>query len=493
MAHDAEPTIFVSYRRSDSSGSSRVLVQELAARFGAERVFQDISDIAPGDDFPEAILKNLKNSTVVVAVIGPGWRGARRFGRSRIMHSGDWVRRELEAAAGLPATILPVLVNGAAPPKESELPSSLSYLATLNAQSLRPDRWDDDVEAFHQSVEQAHAKAGADGNALIESRSRKALAVQRRRQIFSGAGAAISVACLAGLAFWFWPQPQPLGAVSVLRTPAGSQALDIGFWNLKRLAGSRLESREDPRLDRVVNELVALNLDIYNLAEVDEKAVELLVSRMARRGIQVGALHQNAIGNMDLAVLFRRDRVQCSKDDDVYQANEIKLKQKDPATGRRAFPRAPLFYICRGGRLTSPVSVAHVHFKSMFGGQGKTQTRRQLASIILGEIMAGRKRAIVGGTFNAFPKEVLELFSGLEEVGKLVRLFEPGGDAVTWIGTGRFKSATLDYIWASRDLPIAGVGDGAYAVVRLDRAKPGYRTEVSDHLPLVLSISYEAQ
>ena len=46
-AHDG-PTVFVSYRRSDSPSAARQVADALRARFGAEQVFFDTRDLAPG-------------------------------------------------------------------------------------------------------------------------------------------------------------------------------------------------------------------------------------------------------------------------------------------------------------------------------------------------------------------------------------------------------------------------------------------------------------
>ena len=49
-AHDG-PTVFVSYRRSDSPSAARQVADALRARFGAEQVFFDTRDLAPGTDW----------------------------------------------------------------------------------------------------------------------------------------------------------------------------------------------------------------------------------------------------------------------------------------------------------------------------------------------------------------------------------------------------------------------------------------------------------
>jgi hypothetical protein len=43
--------VFLSYRRSDTAGHVGRLHDHLAGRFGADRVFMDVGDIAAGEDF----------------------------------------------------------------------------------------------------------------------------------------------------------------------------------------------------------------------------------------------------------------------------------------------------------------------------------------------------------------------------------------------------------------------------------------------------------
>ena len=43
--------VFISYRRDDSAGHAGRLQDGLAERFGAGRVFMDVSDLQPGQDY----------------------------------------------------------------------------------------------------------------------------------------------------------------------------------------------------------------------------------------------------------------------------------------------------------------------------------------------------------------------------------------------------------------------------------------------------------
>jgi hypothetical protein len=133
--------IFISYRRSDSSGHAGRLEADLERRLGP-RLFMDVSDIAPGDEFPRVIARELQSCGAVLAIIGPGWREA--FATSR---SGpDYVLLELgQALAHQGITVIPVLIRGAVLPSAAELPTELQALADRQAVAIRDDRWDDDV------------------------------------------------------------------------------------------------------------------------------------------------------------------------------------------------------------------------------------------------------------------------------------------------------------------------------------------------------------
>ena len=43
--------VFISYRRQDTAWPARQLYDVLVAELGADRVFKDVDDIEPGDDF----------------------------------------------------------------------------------------------------------------------------------------------------------------------------------------------------------------------------------------------------------------------------------------------------------------------------------------------------------------------------------------------------------------------------------------------------------
>ena len=66
-------SIFINYRRDDSSGYAIHLYDRLADCFGRDHIFMDLDQIAPGDDFHDVINEKLKSVQVAVVLIGKHW------------------------------------------------------------------------------------------------------------------------------------------------------------------------------------------------------------------------------------------------------------------------------------------------------------------------------------------------------------------------------------------------------------------------------------
>ena len=67
------PSIFISYRRSDSIDVTGRIYDRLAANFGKDAIFKDVDNIPLGADFREYLKDTLNQCGVVLAVIGPTW------------------------------------------------------------------------------------------------------------------------------------------------------------------------------------------------------------------------------------------------------------------------------------------------------------------------------------------------------------------------------------------------------------------------------------
>jgi hypothetical protein len=90
----------------------------------------------PGQDFAAVIDNAIRQSSVLIALIGPKWLTATHRGRRRLDSPNDLVRREIESALSLKLPVIPVLVDDARMPTSAQLPRSIADLAKCNAYSL---------------------------------------------------------------------------------------------------------------------------------------------------------------------------------------------------------------------------------------------------------------------------------------------------------------------------------------------------------------------
>jgi hypothetical protein len=149
-------SIFISYRREDAAGHAGRLCDRLSSRFGDDRVFMDVQDIQPGQNFPQSIDTTIARCDCVIAVIGPRWlellqaRGA----------GEDYVRREIGSALKRGITVVPVLTGNARMPPPHDLPQDLSRLSHINALEVRDERFKDDVARLESLLHQLIAGRG---------------------------------------------------------------------------------------------------------------------------------------------------------------------------------------------------------------------------------------------------------------------------------------------------------------------------------------------
>jgi TIR domain-containing protein len=138
--------IFVSYRRGDSEGQARALVQALTQHVGKKSVFMDVDGIEPGRDFRQVLNERLASCDMMLVIIGKGWLSATNpAGKRRLDDPRDFVRQEVAAALKRNIPVTPVLVQGASMPSADELPEELQDLTYRHSFELGHNRWDSDV------------------------------------------------------------------------------------------------------------------------------------------------------------------------------------------------------------------------------------------------------------------------------------------------------------------------------------------------------------
>jgi hypothetical protein len=157
------PTIFISYRRSDSEMAAGRLRDALVLHFGDEQIFRDKEVLLPGVDWRDSVGLALgEPTTVVLALIGAGWVSEQGRDGQRLIDDIDNANRfELESAlsGGLPT--IPVLVGNTQMPHANELPEALRALTRINAVRLRDDDWTADIRRVIAALEERGVKPGS--------------------------------------------------------------------------------------------------------------------------------------------------------------------------------------------------------------------------------------------------------------------------------------------------------------------------------------------
>ncbi len=168
------PRITVSYRRKDTDAITGRIFDRLVLHYGRGSVFRDIDNIPPGVDFREHINNALRNTDILIAVVGRKWLGPVKAGKARIANKDDPVRLEVETALQGGVTVIPVLVGDAKMPTAAELPKSLEKFAFRHA--LRIDSGQD-FEQHTERLIRAMDRSLGKGGRLADRVSQSALAV----------------------------------------------------------------------------------------------------------------------------------------------------------------------------------------------------------------------------------------------------------------------------------------------------------------------------
>jgi hypothetical protein len=133
--------VFISYRREDTKDFAGRLFDRLRGEPRIKKIFLDVDGIDKGVDFRPKIESAMGECDQALLLIGSAW-----CADGRIKQDGDFVRLETSTALKSRAKVLPVLVNGAAMPKLSDLPPDLAELPAINALSVRYDSFDRDSD-----------------------------------------------------------------------------------------------------------------------------------------------------------------------------------------------------------------------------------------------------------------------------------------------------------------------------------------------------------
>jgi hypothetical protein len=164
--------VFINYRTVDQPVLAAAIHDNLARRFGPDRIFRDCVSMRAGADYPDEIRAALEAADVLVAVIGPGWLSAREGDVRLIDRSDDWVRFEIGRALQRRIPVIPVLLKDtpahAQPLEVRDLPEDIGGLATKQVLEFSHLRFGADMDRLADRLIElvpARSAQAADGEA----------------------------------------------------------------------------------------------------------------------------------------------------------------------------------------------------------------------------------------------------------------------------------------------------------------------------------------
>lgn len=165
--------IFISYRRDDTRPHALAIYRELDEKLHPDSLFFDLDKIAAGKDFRQVIQESLRETGVMLVLIGPQWLTLTdSTGQRRLDQPGDWVRIEIEQALlhhqsdPTLCNIIPILIDNTPMPQASALPKSIQALAPIQALHVRFDTdFERDMERVLREVQPYISTLGANNSA----------------------------------------------------------------------------------------------------------------------------------------------------------------------------------------------------------------------------------------------------------------------------------------------------------------------------------------
>jgi hypothetical protein len=146
-------TIFINYRKDDSSWNALALYNELQKYFSKEQIFKDFNTILPGDDFVVSIDNALRKCDVLIVIIGKTWLDIKdTIGKRRLEDPDDFVRLEVATALSRNIQVIPVLFDDVPMPRPEELPDNMKSLCRRQFVDIDSKRFDDDIRKLAEAI-----------------------------------------------------------------------------------------------------------------------------------------------------------------------------------------------------------------------------------------------------------------------------------------------------------------------------------------------------
>jgi hypothetical protein len=123
--------IFISYRRKEAADFTGRLFDRLCGYFGSNNVYMDVDVLVSGKDYRQQIGEIISECDVLLAIVGEQWVAMQdEAGMRRLDNPEDQLRIEIESAQEHGKAVIPILIHGVKQPVASEIPESISMIAT---------------------------------------------------------------------------------------------------------------------------------------------------------------------------------------------------------------------------------------------------------------------------------------------------------------------------------------------------------------------------
>ncbi len=147
-------TVFISYRRDDNADFVERIRDWFMMRYGRDNVFMDFDTLPPFVPFAEFIRERVRESDVVVAIIGPRWLELLREKEAAGLE--DYVRIEVGLALKEGKLVAPICIKDAPIPREADLPPDVRPMLAYNAARIDTGRhFLDNIDRIVNGLEQA--------------------------------------------------------------------------------------------------------------------------------------------------------------------------------------------------------------------------------------------------------------------------------------------------------------------------------------------------
>jgi hypothetical protein len=159
--------VFISYRHAGGIDYAERLERVLKGAYPSMRVFRDQTLLVAGQDFVDQLREEIDEADVFLALIDQNWAGGTGK-KSRLHDRKDFVRREVARALEKKVLVIPILLEGAQMPRQSDLPNELKELSQLHALGLTEAGFDSDFGLLQSTM-----------NRLLKTKKMGDLAIER--------------------------------------------------------------------------------------------------------------------------------------------------------------------------------------------------------------------------------------------------------------------------------------------------------------------------